>query len=420
MVSIFHFMSEIERQKTNIAKETESLWQESIKLNKSVLKKAVRSLKKSNEYSENTIYQIISTYDRLLHPDGLRDSKAYLFWISEANKKIIDRRGIKNYADHNANFNKINAEVENSFITKQTVSENFYFCKTIKNKDLEVGNICVRQNIKSLIPNELYYRGGYLFKLSADNQSGETTFSVQMVNLLSSYFVFLKDQAIYAVIAYVFMSFAVWHLIITMRRREGQYENSNKAVANKILFLNYYILQTSKSLTHQLESPDAQQYQKLSPKNIECVINYFDEDIAKKNLNVVFTMSVAAKEVKCQVLLLQRLLASLLTESIYVASENTKISIEIDVKKNQWISLVYDDNTYAVESDTIIKQLEKHVFFINKEQFNHLVYNVCGEINESYVAYKSKKLEIKLPIILMKDGHNIIHLPSRDDEHELK
>ena len=102
---------------------------------------------------------------------------------------------------------------------------------------------------------------------------------------------------------------------------------------------------------------------------------------------------------------------SLITESLYSIPQKSIVNFGFDVIKeeeNHYIKITHSDNSYALYSQEINKQLKEHIFYIDKKSFHDNVYLTGGSINETYMEHKEKGMEILLPCSQYQTRDNLV------------
>ena len=220
---------------------------------------------------------------------------------------------------------------------------------------------------------------------------------------LASYFAFLWEHLVYlivlmllAVTVYLYHTNLVKNALFSLKEK-------NKILANKLECIRAFESEKQRRSQRLLPEIKSFQFSSIYDEDVDLVINYFHQHITAKKLKVRYTIGDSVKSRRFDVLLLQYLLISLLTESVYSGLQIATVKIVIEIKDTKHIRIVYSDNSYELYSDEITEQLKQHIFYIEKSTFNDAVHLAGGSVDETYAQYEEKQMEITLPCVENND-----------------
>jgi len=149
-------------------------------------------------------------------------------------------------------------------------------------------------------------------------------------------------------------------------------------------------------------------------------VDYFSENIKEKNLYVKCFFNKEVEGICVDMLLLQRCVLSLISQSIYNLRKNGEIEIKIYLNKKNELVLSYKDDSYPMEiEDEKIEKIESLEFYVKKDKLSDVVFKGGGDFQESIVSCQGREVQVLLPILNQnyKANHsNIINIFSKNND----
>lgn len=381
-----------------------------------ILKKAAFQLDQQSDLSNDVIHKTITSYYELLRRDNTEYGKNIIFWLSnESPHTIIDQSSIECYSDQNEKFANRKKMVESSETSNFLASNIYTYCKNVGNKSTKTGTLCIFTQIDMLLSKLMENQTEPFVLLHYYIDNNNLKFSVKLKNPVYSYFVLTLSDFFYFVLAWFLGALAYFHGLKLLNNRRIKERNEKNSIEKQLAYLTYLSSASEDRTDLLFHTIQPSRYQTLSEKDIDLVVNYFHKEINDNKAILRCNVSESLKQVKCDVLLLQRLLSSVLVEGLHMAMKCAEIYIIFD-RKGDKVSLIYRDNNYACDFDTSSDQLKNHPFFIEKPILNRCV-SVCGgSIYNTYVKYESKQIEILLPCVQIYTELNVIPIANIDNK----
>ena len=230
---------------------------------------------------------------------------------------------------------------------------------------------------------------------------------IKNINILTVYAAYLNVPTRVAAKRLTLVS--VFHIsaLKKSKLKLNQLRLKNSMLDKKLLFTHHIVNQMKQKPSALLNCQ-----QQIMHQDIDLVIDYFSDIATQKQAKIHFELTVEAENHQCDVCLFQRLLVSLLTESLYTLPLSGSIDIKFTLHEKMFIMMCYQDNNYAYDSAHVVDKLRRSPFFVDKPEFTDAVYSAQGKIAESHVKYGARKVKVIVPVINLHS--NIIKL-SKDD-----
>jgi len=395
-ISLTHFAISTNQQEVLLVSEAEKIVNTNQKMANNILKKATAQVQNKN-YSNTEIHKVVATYYNLFQHDDYGQN--LLFWLSIKNKAtIIDHSSVEHYAEGNKFFRERMNCIEKSYASNLIDAENYVNCNKITLADGDSGNLCTISKTSAILSKLIKNQSQSMLLLTYQVSDGKLKFSVDLKNPISSYLEFLYRYFFYFLLAWLSSSLVFLYFFKKIKNDLIDSEDDRKNLNSQLSYLSYL----SKELGYRSEllfSPmPKSRYTPLTKEHINLVVNYFDAEIKKHEVKIRINVSENIKEIRGDVVLLQRLLTSILVEGFYLVIKNCEMEIIVDVEAEK-IQLIYRDNNYACNFDNSADALKQNPFFIEKEILSDCVASVGGSIRISNTKYISKEIEILLPCV---------------------
>ncbi|WP_440616776.1 hypothetical protein [Cysteiniphilum sp. 6C5] len=409
-----------------------------VKRDHAILDKVLLSLNEADDFTETQIHKAITYYYPTLRDHKTTYFSISLFYISSIKNNVyIDQTGI-----YQANEDFYPIKEKKQFISdyyngNQSSSDLYVVCQPVKNNQHVIGQLCITDTFKQSLldsPDISKINDFRWFNITLDRIDHQITFDIKTQNKLLNYVMFIYEKSwFYAVILWLTLLIGFIHYRMTMLRQLKTLQQANESLNNQITLVNMFkqSLETRLNYVEKLiieynQSINLKQhditenrkkltidqnyfYSTLEITDIERIVKYFYLTSTNSKIDIHYRVDTSVNARYFDVFLLQRLLMSLMTESVLKIDQNGEINLVIDLIDNA-IKLTYSDTSYGIDFDAIEKMLLDDDFFIPKALFNELIAMAHGSMYEISTKYQKKELEITLPSSSSHVDKNIVYL----------